>query len=266
MATIRGCELAYEWRGAGPDIVWGHGLTASRASDDELGVFDWGAVSRQGRVLRYDARGHGTSASTPDPHDYSWQALADDQLALTAELGIGRYVAGGASMGAATALHAAVLAPHRVAALVLMIPPTAWGTRAEQAGNYRTMADLVEAGRHGELIERAALRPVPGPFVDDPAWPSRFPAMLARTDPVRLARVYRGAATADLPPEPVIATIAAPALILAWTGDPGHPISTAERLHELMPHSELVVASTRADLATWTSRLVGFVRGLAEAG
>ena len=37
-------------------------------------------------------------------------------------------------------------------------------------------------------------------------------------------------------------------MILAWIDDPGHPLSTAERLHELINDSELHVASTPADL------------------
>ncbi|MFW2333600.1 alpha/beta fold hydrolase [Ilumatobacter sp.] len=256
---VRGTDLVYDRQGTGPDVVWGHGLTSSMASEDELGLFDFPAIGRTATVLRYDARGHGESGSTVDSADYHWRALAEDQLALADRLGIGAYVAGGASMGAATALHAAVLAPDRIRGLVLVIPPTAWATRAAQTGVYTTMADLVAAGDHETLLAGAAARPSPDPFTDDPYWGERFERVLTGTDPERLARVFRGAATTDLPAEEQVATIAVPTLILAWTGDPGHPASSAARLQELIAGSELALAATPDGLAGWTSRVIEFL-------
>lgn len=257
---IRGCELLVDHRGTGPDLVWGHGLTSSMAAEDALGLFDFDRLRHADRVLRYDARGHGGSASTDD--GYHWRDLAVDQLALADALGIGDYVAGGASMGCATALHAAAIAPDRIRGLVLVIPPTAWETRAAQAGTYVTMADLIEAGEHEALLRAAALRPPPDPLADEPLWTDRFAELLATEDPVRLARVFRGAATADLPAPDEIAAIDVPVLVLAWTGDPGHPMTTAARLQELMPHAVLVVATTRAGLTGWTGRVERFVRSI----
>jgi pimeloyl-ACP methyl ester carboxylesterase len=180
-------------------------------------------------------------------------------LALADHLGIGPYVAGGASMGCATALHAAVIAPARVRGLVLVIPPTAWETRAAQTGAYAVMADLVEAGDHATLLAGAEASPSPDPFVDDPRWKARFPELLRREDPARLARIFRGAATADLPAPEEVAAIDVPTLILAWTGDPGHPVTTAARLQELIAGSELVVATTSDGLGTWTDRVRQFL-------
>lgn len=260
--TVRGVDLAVEDAGSGPDLVWGHGLTSSIESEDRLGLFDWQRLRERCRVVRYDARGHGRSTSTPEPHEYAWRSLADDQLALAGALGIDAYVAGGASMGCATALHAAVVAPDRVRALVLVIPPTAWETRAAQTDTYLTMADLVEAGDHATLLQAASLRPPPDPFADDPAWGDRFPELLRTVDPVRLARVFRGAATADLPAPEAIARITVPTLILAWTGDPGHPASTAARLQELIADSELALAATPTAVAGWSDRVERFLAQL----
>lgn len=259
MTTIRGVDIEYDLSGAGSYVVWGHGLTSSMASEDELGLFDWAAVRTSHRLLRYDARGHGSSGSTPDAGDYSWRELALDQLDLADQLAIDHYVAGGASMGCATALHAAVLAPDRVRGLLLVIPPTAWETRAAQAGTYRVTADLIEAGDHDTLLAGAAAQPAPDPFLGDPRWTERFPELLATADPVRLARIFRGAATADLPSPDEIASIDVPALILAWTGDPGHPALTAARLHELLPDADLALAATPDGLATWTDRALRFL-------
>ncbi|HUX21237.1 MAG TPA: alpha/beta fold hydrolase, partial [Spirochaetia bacterium] len=197
-ATVRDCDISYRQVGSGTDIVWGHGLSSSMVDEDDLGFVDWSQLDNQYRILRYDARGHGESSSTSGLIGYSWQNLARDQLALADALGIGRYVAAGASMGAATALHAAVLAPKRIRALVLVIPPTGWATRAAQVGVYGTMADLIEAGNHAELLAGSKSVPPPDPVAQLPAWGERFERKLATADPVRLARVFRGAGTADL--------------------------------------------------------------------
>ncbi len=257
--SIRGVDLVTDVAGSGVDMIWGHGLTSSMASEDAFGLLDMAAIRETARVVRYDARGHGESGSTPDPEAFSWHELALDQLALADAIGIDRYVAAGASMGAATALHAAVLAPRRVSALVLMIPPTAWHTRAAQVDLYRAGADLVEAGQSEVLIAAAAERPGPDPLSETTEWFDRYRTTLLTTDPTRLARVMRGAATADLPAPEAIAGLAQPTLILAWTGDPGHPVATAARLAELIPHAELHVASRRAELDAWTATIRAFL-------
>lgn len=259
MVMIRGVDIDHDLSGRGSDVIWGHGLTSSREAEDDVGLIDWSVIREKHRVLRYDARGHGASGSTEDPTDYSWRALAADQLALADHLGIDRYVAGGASMGCATALHAAVSTPERIRGLLLVIPPTAWETRAAQTGTYALTADLVEAGDHDALLADAAATPSPDPFRDDPRWKERFPLLLEAADPVRLARVFRGAATADLPTPAEISGIEVPTLILAWTGDRGHPASTAARLQELIQGSELALAATAAGIGSWTGRAVEFL-------
>lgn len=260
--TIRRVDLDHDLSGDGPSFVWGHGLTSSRAGEDELGMVDWRRVRDHARVLRYDARGHGLSGSSPEPDGYHWRELAHDQLALADALGIGRYIAGGASMGCATALHAAVIAPERITALVLVIPPTAWETRAGQQQGYELGAQLVEAGQTEALIAGSAGSPPPDPLADEPLWTERFARVVRETEPVRLARIFRGAALTDLPPPEAIAAIDVPTLILPWTGDAGHPMSTAERLLDLLPNATMHAASTRADLDAWTDHVISFLATL----
>jgi 3-oxoadipate enol-lactonase len=269
MATlsIRGARLEMEELGSVDatrwPLIWGHGLSSSRADEDVEPLVDMAVVARDGRrVVRYDARGHGESESTADLAGYGWDQLALDQLALADTLGIEPYVAGGASMGAATALHAAVRAPERIVGLLLVIPPTAWETRAEQTDMYRQMADVVEARGVEPLVAGAAMLPPPDPYLGRPEVRERRADSLRANDPERLARVFRGAATTDLPDPELVARIDVPSLILAWTGDPGHPVSTAERLHELLPRNETSLASTASELATWTDRVAGFLGAL----
>jgi 3-oxoadipate enol-lactonase len=255
--TIRGIDLAYEVSGSGPDLIWGHGLSMDRSSDADMGLLDWQQIPVT--LVRYDARGHGESSSTPDLDGYSWSELAQDQRALADALGIDTYVAAGASMGCGTALHAALLGDERVKALVLAIPPTAWETRAAQAEQWELAASVIEtAGVEAVIAARAELDP-PDPFVGDERRREQQAAATRAWEPDRLALVMRGATRANLPDRADIARIGVPALILAWTGDPIHPVSTANELHSLLPGSELHVASSRSDLSSWTELTARFL-------
>jgi len=261
VTTIRGVDFAFDRVGTGSTFVWGHGLKSSRRIEDESGRIDWSVVRQVADVLRYDARGHGASGFTDDPAGYGWDQLALDQLALCDHLGIRQAIVGGASMGAGTALHVAVHSPERVRALVLMIPPTAWDTRAGQVDLYRQQADIVETSGVEPLIAANADVDPPAPFLDDVRlWKDRHAALLRAADPIRLVGVSRGAAVADLPTPEAVAAVDCPTLILAWAGDPGHPVSTAERLGELITDSTVSIASTSTEVAIWTSRIVDFLR------
>lgn len=257
---VRDTTLAAERIGAtGPDLIWGHGLSQSRAAEATVGLIDWPRVPA--RVVRYDARGHGESPTTPDPRAYGWDQLAQDQLALADALGIDKYIAAGASMGCGTAIHVATHAPERITRLVLVIPPTAWETRTAQADEWDRAATVIETqGVEPMIAARAELAP-PQPFLEDPEYRTRQAEALRAWDPARLAQVMRGAKYADLPPRDAVAEIRLPTLILAWAGDPVHPLSTATELAELIPDAELYIAETAPQLATWTARIAAFVSG-----
>ena len=62
----------------------------------------------------------------------------------------------------------------------------------------------------------------------------------------------RGATRANLPEREAIAAIPIPTLILAWTGDPIHPVTTADELKRLMPHAESHIATTKREYFSWT--------------
>src|SRR5205814_608983 len=81
--------------------------------------------------------------------------------AVLRAVGAETAVLGGASMGTATALHAAVRAPERVEGLVLTIPPTAWGGRRVQAGIYRAGATVVARAGLGTFVTMGRAAPAP---------------------------------------------------------------------------------------------------------
>jgi len=254
---VRGCEIATRETGAGVPFVWGHGLLSSMAQEDAVGLFRWSGA--HARVVRFDARGHGESEPSYDPALLRWPELARDMLALADTLGAERAFLGGVSMGCATALHAAVAAPERVAGLVLVAPPTAWATRPRQARFYRFAASLVEKVGLTPFRLLASI-PVPGGTSPVAALQSVMVEQLARADARAVAATLRGAAESDLPEPDMLRSLRIPSLILAWRNDPVHPVSSATRLRELLPESDLCIAGSLEEIRGWPERVARFVR------
>lgn len=236
-------------------FVWGHGLTSSMAREDRRGLLQW-EVPDGWELVRYDAAGHGTSGiDDPEPSRYRWERLAADMLFRAPE----RAVLGGASMGCATALHASVLEPDRVEALVLAIPPTAWETRAAQRELYEGAAHVAEKYGVARLKEVIEERPTPAIFDGRPDL-KRYEPDIAED---LLPTVLRGAAASDLPSREVLAQIDVPALVLAWDTDATHPLATAEALAEVLPDTRLHVARTLTDVGAWPVLVRTFLATLA---
>lgn len=251
--TRPGAQVAYSVEGSGPIVVSAHGLSASRAAAAHAGMSFAGLGGRGHTVVAYDARGHGRSTGRQIPADYTWSTLSGDLLALVSEVSPDAPVdAVGASMGCATILYSVIAAPERFRRLVLVIPPTAWQTRAVIASGYELQAKLVEEQGLDAYLELAAGYPNP------PAVPAELVMRPDVTEEL-LPTVFRGAALSDFPPAEAIAGIRQPVLILAWAGDPGHPVSTSEKLVELLPQAELHIAESPADVAQWVDLADAFL-------
>lgn len=111
-------DFAEEGAGGRPFVLL-HGFTGAKEDFTDwlspLAQAGWHAVAP-------DHRGHGSSEKPDDVSQYSFDALADDALALADQLwGEGEpFVLLGHSMGGMVAQAIAVRRPERVAALVLM--------------------------------------------------------------------------------------------------------------------------------------------------
>jgi len=251
-----GADLAYHIEGDGPPAGYSHGLFFSRAAEDAVDLVDLRPLLDERRLLRYDARGHGRSGGGPDPLSYTWEALADDLIAVADEVRDGEPVDWiGQSMGTGTLLHAAVRAPSRFRRLVLEIPPTTGETRAMARQMYRDGADFIERQGKEAWVRGMQQFGVPEIFADVPNY--RYDADVRAEV---LPSVLRGAALTDLPPAEALGTLTHPTLILAWQSDPVHPVSTAEYLVKTLPNARLHVSETSADVRTWPSRAAAFLR------
>ncbi|WP_309136026.1 alpha/beta fold hydrolase [Brevibacterium oceani] len=250
---VPGSKIAWAFSDeSGRPVVQLHGLTSSRSRDRLLDL-DLGRRLSGTRLLRYDARGHGHSTGRPVPEDYRWQNLAEDLLRLLDHWFPDEKVHGvGPSMGTGTLLHAAVREPERFSGFTLLLPSTAWETRAAKAEEYSRAAALIdEYGVESLLIGDQVIAHPPAAVGN--------PDTMPHIDEHLLSSVYRGAALSDLPDPECLTELTQPTSVLAWIDDPAHPISTAEALVSLMPNATLQVASTPDDVRRWPSVLAADV-------
>lgn len=239
-------------------FVWAHGLCSSMAHEDELGLFPCSALAGTMPVIRYDARGHGTSIGGYEERSYRWSAMVDDMIRATE----GPFVAGGVGTGVATALYAALRAPRRIAALVLVLPPAAWEDRASASATYEADADLAETSGIKRLAEEVRHRPL-APLLAQLRSDARDVEArhLQAMDPKYLTPLLRAAARSDLPRPEEVRAVIVPTLILAWEDDPDHPLATARALAGAMLQADLRIARDVADTKAWPTTVEDFLAG-----
>ena len=116
--TSGGLRLAVQVSGAGPPLIYAHGLTGNRLQSQRL----LGTLTDHYRLITFDQQGHGDSSPVSDPAFYQVRSMAGDIGAIMDTLEIESAIVGGTSMGAATALVFALRWPQRVKQLVLSAP------------------------------------------------------------------------------------------------------------------------------------------------
>jgi 3-oxoadipate enol-lactonase len=113
--AVNGTRLFYQQSGAGPDVVLIHAVTSNQAVWVFTGLID--ALALHFRVTSYDIRGHGASGRPPT--GYTSADMAADFIALHEALGLQPAFLVGHSFGGVVGVHAALLAPERVAGVIL---------------------------------------------------------------------------------------------------------------------------------------------------
>lgn len=113
-ASINGIDIAYSDSGGdGPAVVLSHGYLM----DSEMFHPQIAALAPEYRVIAWDERGFGATRATGD---FSYWDSASDVIGLLDHLGIDQAVLGGMSQGGFLSLRAALVAPARVRALILI--------------------------------------------------------------------------------------------------------------------------------------------------
>ena len=192
-------------------------------------------------VVTLDLLGHGRSDRPADPMAYSMSCFAEQVLALLDELGADRAVVGGTSLGANVGLEVAVLAPDRVAGLVLEMPVL---DNALEAGLI-AFAPLLFVSRLAPAAVsglRLATRAIPRGLV--PFWVGVGLDTLAQRPGPMAAAIHGIFFGRIAPPASLRRRIDVPALVVGHPRDPIHPAADAAMLAEELPAARFVSAKS----------------------
>jgi 3-oxoadipate enol-lactonase len=201
-------------------------------------------LARRLRLVRFDHRGHGGSA-TPEP-PYEIADLGRDVLELMDALGIARASFAGVSLGGMVGMWLAAHAPERLDRLVLictsahMPPPSRWRERAEAvlaAGSTEGIADAV--------VERWIT----------PAFASAHPdvrtglrAMIAAADAAGYAACCGAVERMDLRPD--LPRITASTLVVSGSQDEATPVEHQRSIVDAIPGARHEIVTPAAHVPT----------------
>lgn len=144
-------DLAFTEYGSGPPLLILHGLFGSAGN--------WSSIARRlaadHRVLAVDLRNHGAS---PWAETMTYDAMAEDVLALMARQGLGPTVVLGHSMGGKVAMVMAFQAAERIERLIAVdVAPVAYPPVLRSLAEAMRAVDLRGVTRRSEVD--ALLRP-----------------------------------------------------------------------------------------------------------
>jgi len=233
-----------------PVVVLLHGSNASLHTWEP-----W--VTRLGddwRVVTLDLPGHGLTGRVPDDN-YSMAAFIDTVDAVVDHLGIQTFVLGGNSMGGGVTWHYALENPARVQGMLLVDAVGLWSWR-EQKGPPRGEGSPVAFRLLGQSWFRGIARNIdPKPLIKQGLRASFFDP--AKADDAMVRRYYdlamrSGSRAATLArfegfrraadaPEPDLAALTQPALVMWGEHDSLIPVAVGERFAEVLPNARLVV-------------------------
>jgi pimeloyl-ACP methyl ester carboxylesterase len=218
-ASFGGMQVAVDDTGGdGPAVVLAHGFLMDRSMFDPQVA----ALRDRYRVVTWDSRGFGDTVYDERPFTY-WD-LAADCIALLDHLGIERAVVGGMSQGGFVALRAALEAPGRVRALVLL--DTQAGTEdPDVVPLYQGMVDeWVTTGPSDAIADVTA-----GLIIGEPglsrSWISRWKARPHESLGVPAQTLLTRDDVTDR-----LGEITVPALVVHGTADVSISMDKAERL------------------------------------
>jgi pimeloyl-ACP methyl ester carboxylesterase len=252
-----GATVEYEDTGGdGPAVVFSHGLLMNGSMFEPQVA----ALRDAYRVVTWDERGHGL-AEHESPWTY-WDS-ARDVLALMDHLGLSRAVLGGMSQGGFLSLRAALLAPERVRALVLI--DTQAGPEDPDAGAmYGAMAAAWAASGSDPAVLDVVAATILGPAEHEP-WKTLWEQMPR----------HRAVQVVDtlLSREDVtdrLGEITCPALVIHGDADAAIPVEKAEALTNGLPGAVPMVlvegaghASNLSHPSVVNAAIRGFLDGLA---
>ncbi|CAB4549219.1 MAG: alpha/beta fold hydrolase [Actinomycetes bacterium] len=241
-ASVNGQQIHYQDTGGdGPPVVLAHGFLMN------LTMFDHqvAALRDRYRVITWDERGFGETVFDGQPFTY-WDS-ARDCLGLMDHLGIDRAVVGGMSQGGFLSMRAALLAPERVRALILLDTAAAVDSPETHAANSGMVDMWLSVGPVDELAQAVATI-----IIDDPAENPKWIALWQSTPKERLAEPARCLLGRDEISDR-LGEISCPALVVHGTEDTALTMEAAEAMAAALPGCGGVVRVAGAHAANLTN-------------
>jgi pimeloyl-ACP methyl ester carboxylesterase len=233
--------LRGEMTGEGPPVVLCHGITATRRQV----LHGSKALPRAGyEAIAYDARGHGQSGPAPVGEGYGYPRLVEDLERVVADrVGEGRFLLGGHSMGAHTAVSYALRHPERLAGLVVIGPVYAGAVEPESLDYWDGLAAALETGDVEGFVAYIDRRQGIDPRWRDSVLRFTRERLLAQEHPEALVEALREVPRSR-PFESLdeLRALDVPALVVAShdDADPGHPHEIAAAYAEALPQGRLI--------------------------
>jgi 3-oxoadipate enol-lactonase len=236
--------LAAETSGEGPALVFSHGLTDNRQQGRRL----LAPLLDGFRLIVFDQRGHADSTPLLDPARYVPREMTADIAAVMDSLGVPRAVLAGESMGSATALLFALRWPERVERLLLIAP--AFGDSPSPGRDTVRELGRRLATSHGVEHAIASFRQKEWPEAGfSPAAMDCIAGYYRSHDPASIGVACDTVADwVILRRIDELAALRVPTHILAWEGDPVHPVPLAHVMHRAIPGARLTVVPSAATL------------------
>jgi 3-oxoadipate enol-lactonase len=228
---LNGYEVSYQVDGepGKPWLVFSNSLgTDLRMWQGQAGFF-----KQEFRILRYDTRGHGGSATGPGLA--SLAQLGRDVLMLLDALDIDRTHFCGLSMGGAIAQWLGINAPQRLRKLVIANSAPRIGT----AQGWLDRAAQVRASGLGAVADGAAGRWFTPAFVErEPQRVASLVAILRGCSAEGYAACCDTLAAADLRGQ--LSAITVPTLLIAGASDPVTTVADAASMRDQIPGAAMV--------------------------
>ncbi|RMG79042.1 MAG: alpha/beta hydrolase [Chloroflexi bacterium] len=235
--SVNGVELFYtDTGGSGETIVFSHGLLMSHKMFDH----QINALKDRYRCIAYDHRGQGQSEVTQDGYDM--ETCYEDAVALIEALDCAPVHFVGLSMGGFVGMRMGIRRPDLLRSLVLL--ETSADPEPEENLPRYNLLKFVARWIHPKLIVNGAAKSLFGKtFLTDPArreelayWKNH----IANVNRHGLTRAATGVFTRK-PVYDELPKINVPTLIMVGDEDIATVPAKAERIHDQIPGSKLVI-------------------------
>jgi 3-oxoadipate enol-lactonase len=235
--NINGARIHYEEHGGGPEtIVFSHGLLWSGAMfHNQIDV-----LKERYRCITYDHRGQGQSEVTASGYDID--SLYQDAIAVMETLECVPCHFVGLSMGGFVGLRVAIRRTDMLRSLMLL-ETSADPEPQENIGRYRMLSLVARWIGLRVVADRVMAIMFGQKFLNDPERAQlkrEWRARMIANDRIGITRAVGGVIHREGVLDQ-ISQIKAPTLIIVGDQDVATVPAKAERMHERIPNSELVV-------------------------